>query len=148
VCIARCDACGDQMTTLESILPIYLRVGSGDQAQAVQQVPVPAASSHQPPGWLSWGKLLLRHNLNVLRGERKKMLLWVCSKLFPLRKCIWKTAFGFECHQKFLIFRKITTADVSEKNLLSCCKNQCPKEVSHSGLRWPLDSETSPCWLL
>lgn len=25
--------------------------------------------------------------------------------------------------------RKITTADVSEKNLLSCCKNQCPKEL-------------------
>ena len=27
------------------------------------------------------------------------------------------------------LFRKITTADVNEKNLLSCCKNQCPKEV-------------------
>ncbi|KFO26449.1 NF-X1-type zinc finger protein NFXL1 [Fukomys damarensis] len=27
-----------------------------------------------------------------------------------------------------LVQGKITTADVNEKNLLSCCKNQCPKE--------------------
>ncbi|EDL89995.1 rCG56966 [Rattus norvegicus] len=38
-----------------------------------------------------------------------------------------------KCHCKitnlYVECRKITTADVSEKNLLSCCKNQCPKEL-------------------
>uniref|UniRef100_A0A2K6NYH5 Nuclear transcription factor, X-box binding like 1 n=1 Tax=Rhinopithecus roxellana TaxID=61622 RepID=A0A2K6NYH5_RHIRO len=38
-----------------------------------------------------------------------------------------------KCHCKitslYVECRKITTADVNEKNLLSCCKNQCPKEV-------------------
>lgn len=38
-----------------------------------------------------------------------------------------------KCHCKitslYVECRKITTADVNEKNLLSCCKNQCPKEL-------------------
>uniref|UniRef100_A0A8C5V168 Nuclear transcription factor, X-box binding like 1 n=1 Tax=Microcebus murinus TaxID=30608 RepID=A0A8C5V168_MICMU len=38
-----------------------------------------------------------------------------------------------KCHCKitslYVECRKITTADINEKNLLSCCKNQCPKEL-------------------
>lgn len=38
-----------------------------------------------------------------------------------------------KCHCKitslYVECRKITTADENEKNLLSCCKNQCPKEL-------------------
>ncbi|KAH0520241.1 NF-X1-type zinc finger protein NFXL1 [Microtus ochrogaster] len=38
-----------------------------------------------------------------------------------------------KCHCKitslYVECRKIATADINEKNLLSCCKNQCPKEL-------------------
>ncbi|EPY80143.1 hypothetical protein CB1_000854021 [Camelus ferus] len=56
-----------------------------------------------------------------------------CHKVTEIDSCTTKNKMlRIKCHCKitslYVECRKITTADVNEKNLLSCCKNQCPKE--------------------
>lgn len=52
------------------------------------------------------------------------------TPLFVLTFVVFKLEFFLtQTHLSF--YRKLTCADLKEKELLISCKNQCPKEVSH-----------------